>query len=270
MSSTPVSGPTPLNKLLTWSDPVATGKVFGAVITALLLAKINFVPHFFHLLYLGLLGSAAAEYAGRILTGEGFVSKYVGQPKSYAQTFRSSVLPAVANGFDCAEKQIHTVLFAQQIECTLKAAGSSYILYKVTLWFSFYTLVFALVILAFTVPVVYKNNKKQIDAVAAQYTKLAKEKSSEYTACAQKKLSPYVETLAQKTGPVGAFVKSKFPTRTAGSTVSSTHVAGSEPASGVSSGATQFPEVPSANALSITEVVEETEAKEVPKNDAAF
>lgn len=271
----PVPSQTTLCSLVTWKDPATTGKVFGGIIAALILAKVNIFNHVFHLLYLALLAAAAAEYLGRILTGQGFVKKYAGTPNVRADTFRKSVLPAVGDAAEAVEAEFHRVVYAQNIESTLKAAGVSYILYKLTSWFSLYSLIFATVLLTFSAPYVYQSNKKEVDAAVAQYTKLAKDKTLEYTALAQDKVAPHLETLAKKTGPVGSFIQSKLPTRTAGTTVgshaySSTYTPHSgaaatsvdEPAVGVTTGATKFPEVPShvsqTAPQSVTEAVDAT------------
>lgn len=43
--------------LLTWKDPVKTGKVFGSIVAALLVLKtVNLFNLFFRLAYIGLLG----------------------------------------------------------------------------------------------------------------------------------------------------------------------------------------------------------------------
>ncbi|OBA22382.1 hypothetical protein METBIDRAFT_39754 [Metschnikowia bicuspidata var. bicuspidata NRRL YB-4993] len=249
--------------LLTWKDPVATGKVFGAIVAALVLAKVNVVNHVFHLLYLALFAAAGSEYAGRILTGQGFVQKYIGTPQKRAGAFKESVLPAVGNAAEALEAEFHRVVYAQNIESTVKAALVSYMMYKLTSWFSVYALVFATVLLAFSVPYVYQTNKKNVDAAVAQYTKMAKERTAEYTACAKSRIAPRLEALAKKTGPVGAFVQSKLPTRTAGSTVGShAYSAADEPSVGVSTGAAKFPEVPAgvshSSPQSVTEAVEAT------------
>lgn len=229
--------------------------MFGAIVAALLLVKINVVNHLFHLAYLGLLAAAAAEYAGKLATGQGFVTKYAGVPKSHSKVFRESVLPALASFAECLESRLHTVLYAQNIEATLKAAGVSYILFKLTSWFSVYTLLFTAVIAAFTGPFIYQKNQKAIDAAVAQYTKIVKDKSAEYVKCAQTKAAPHVETLIKKSGPVGSFLQSKFPTRTAGSTVGTTPL--EEPTTAFTSGSSQFPKVP-ASTPSVSEVVDES------------
>lgn len=241
------AAPSSAYQLLTWKDPVASGKVLGAIVASLLLLKINVVNHLFHLAYIGLLISAAAEYSGKLATGQGFVTKYLGKPKSQSSVLRESVLPSLANLAETLESRFHQVVYAQDIEATLRTAGVSYILFKLTSWFSLYSLVFASVVLAFSVPVVYQKNKKEIDAAVAHYTKLAKEKAA-----------PVLDAVAKKTGPIGSFIQTKFPTRTAGSTVGTSSV--EEPSTGYTSGASQFPKVPATNP-SVSEVVEDATEK---------
>ncbi|EDK36731.2 hypothetical protein PGUG_00829 [Meyerozyma guilliermondii ATCC 6260] len=189
--------------------------------------------------------AAAAEYAGKLVTGQGFVTKYKPAAKSYAKQFNSEVLPQVARCSEKFEEQIQKVIYAHDIEVTLKAAGLSYVLYKITSWFSLYTLVFAGVVLTFTLPAVYVHNKKEIDAAVTQYTKLAKDKASELSAAAHKKAGPHFDTLVKKTGPLGSFINSKIPVRTAGSTVGTETNGYKEPTSAHTTGASKFPEVPS-------------------------
>lgn len=272
-ASAPGSGPTVqsngLCQLLTWKNPIATGKVFGSIVGVLVLLKINVLSKLFYLAYIVFLVSAAAEYAGKLVTGEGFVTKYKGsKATSYSGFVDDSVLPALSKGYKCLENKVQRIVFAQDIELTLKTAGVAYIASNLTSWFSLYTLVFAFVVLAFTVPPVYVSNKKDIDAAVAHYSKVAKEKSSELTDQAHTAIAPHLDTLVQKTGPVGQFVKSKFPTRTAGSTVGGARGydepivekpfegAGSAAPDHVSTGATSgssFPSVPSSAPKTLSE-----------------
>ncbi|ODV64736.1 hypothetical protein HYPBUDRAFT_115700 [Hyphopichia burtonii NRRL Y-1933] len=283
--SAPVNGESPVTpvtqavsqhspcELLTWKDPVKTGKVFGSIVLALVVfKKVNLFNIFFHLAYIGLLASAAAEYAGKVVTGQGFVTKYKGSTKSYAKYINNDILPHLANFNEEIEGQFQKIVYAHDIETTLKAAGISYVLYKVTSWFSLYTLISIAVVLAFTGPAIYTRNKKEIDAAVAQYTKIAKEKSSEYTQLAQEKAAPHFDALVKKTGPVGAFISSKIPTRTAGSTVGSDKSPSypgieTEPSTATTTGASKFPEVPSVNPESsasgsgLEEIIDEARAK---------
>ncbi|CAK7905987.1 hypothetical protein CAAN1_14S02344 [[Candida] anglica] len=222
--SAPVVTPTSTStcSLLTWKDPVQTAKVFGGIVTTLIVFKfVNLFNLFFHLAYLGLLAAAAAEYAGKLVTGQGFVTKYKPGTKSFAAKFNADVLPSIAKFNTKVEAEVQNIVYAHDIETTLKAGGISYILYKLTSWFSLYTLVFSAVVLTFTVPAAYFHNKKEVDAAIHQYSQCAQAKFSELTKVAHEKAAPHFETLAKKTGPIGTFISSKIPTRTAGSTVGS-------------------------------------------------
>ncbi|CCE73291.1 Piso0_000324 [Millerozyma farinosa CBS 7064] len=245
--------------LLTWKDPVKTGKVFGGLILTLLVFKtVNLFNVFFHLAYLGLLISAAAEYAGRLVTGTGFVTKYKPQTHSHSARFNDEVLPRIASFNEKLEEEVKKILFAHNIETTLKGAALSYILYKVTSYFSLYALITTAVVLTFTLPAVYVKNKKEIDAAVAQYSKIASEKATEFTNTASKQAQPYVDSLVEKSGPLGSFIKKNLPTRTAGSTVGGEKEASTASTSGASktadapstastSGASKFPEVPTSS-----------------------
>lgn len=52
----PVVAQTSLCALLTWQDPIKTGKVFGAIVSTLVIFKsVNLFNVFFHLAYIGLI-----------------------------------------------------------------------------------------------------------------------------------------------------------------------------------------------------------------------
>ncbi|EER35695.1 hypothetical protein CTRG_00434 [Candida tropicalis MYA-3404] len=267
--------------LLTWKNPIKTGKIFGAIIFGLIIFKtVNLFNIFFHLAYIGLLVSAAAEYSGKLITGKGFLSNFKYPNKFSAKKFNDQVLPELARINVHFEESLNRIVYAHDIETTLKAAGLSYVLYKLTSWFSLYVLIFVSVILVFTVPFIYTTYKKEIDAAVSDATKIVKSKTTEYTEKAHKAAGPHIENLIQKTGPVGAFVKSKIPVRTAGSTVgesratsygtdadnkinTSTATQASEPITTAhTTGASQFPDVPTSNlhSSSVQEVADKVAA----------
>lgn len=259
--------------LLTWKDPVQTGKIFGSIIASLIVFKtVNLFNVFFHLAYIGLLLSAAAEYAGRLVTGTGFVTKYGPSTNAFANQFNNEVLPLVAKFNVKLEKEFQSIVYAHDIETTLKAAGLSYILFKITSWFSIFTLFTTSVVLAFTVPAVYLKNRKQIDALVAEYSACAKSRFANVSKLAKEKAAPIVENLIEKSGPLGNFINSKFPTRTAGSTVGPSKATFGTKADEVSSvkvpstastsGASKFPDVPaqSLNSHVIDDAIDQARA----------
>ncbi|RCK59421.1 Reticulon-like protein 1 [Candida viswanathii] len=248
--------------LLTWRNPIKTGKVFGAIVLGLIIFKtVNLFNIFFHLAYIGLLISAAAEYSGKLITGKGFLSNFKYPSHFSAKKFNDQVLPELARINVHLEESLNKIVYAHDIESTLKAAGISYVLYKLTSWFSLYVLIFVSVILAFSVPFVYTTYKKEIDAAVSDVTKTIKARTAEYTEKAHKAAGPHLDNLVEKTGPVGAFIKSKIPVRTAGSTVGDSRATSygtdadknitapsSEPAATAhTTGASQFPDVPTSN-----------------------
>lgn len=237
VKATPLGQTPTLCELLTWKQPLVTARWFGGIVAALVLLKVNVLLHLFYLGFLALLVTAGAEYAGKIVTGKGLVSHYVGTPPRYAGVLEADVLPEVVKAVDCVEQKAHAIIYAHDVELTAKAAGVLYALYHLTLWFSLYTLALALVIAAFTLPPVYVANKREIDAAANHYYRLARAKAHELYELVHAKAAPHLEAAAKKTGPVGAFLQQKWATRTAGSTVGApssveTEVA-TDPATGV-------------------------------------
>ncbi|KAK6198904.1 Reticulon-domain-containing protein [Scheffersomyces amazonensis] len=235
--------------LFGWHDPVLTGKVLASVVSVLVIFKyINLFNVFFHIAYIGLLVSAAAEYVGKLVTGQGFVTKYKPTTKSVAKIFNESILPQIGDLTIYIEEEFNKIAYSHDIETTLKAAGASYILYKVTSWFSLFTLAVVAVVFFFSFPPFYQTYQIEIDQAVAEYTKIIKEKIAEITKLAHEKAAPHIDTLVKKTGPVGSFVQSKFPTRTAGSTVGeskTTFGTAADASSATTSGSSQFPNAPS-------------------------
>lgn len=205
---------------------------------------------------LTVLVSAAVEYAGKFVTGQGFVTKYKPTHASCAKRFNDEVLPLVAKATTKLEEEFQKIVYAHDIETTLKAAGISYVIYKLTSLISFFNLIATAVVLAFTIPGIYLQNKTEIDNIIAELTAQAKaqlsvasKKANEYTANAQEKAAPFVNDLVKKTGPVGSFIQSKFPTRTAGSTVGDSRAStfgtkADAPSTASTTGASKFPDVP--------------------------
>lgn len=250
-----------LCQLFGWQDPLVTAEYLALIVTALLAVKVNLATYFFNLVYLGLLAAAAAEYAGQFLTGEGFVTKYLGAPQPCATCVREFFL-ALADSFECLEREVVSIVYVKDLEKTLKCAGIAFILHKITAYISMYALIWIGVAFIFAVPPLYKAYQNEIDAAFSKYTKVAKAHIQEKVGCAESKLCPLVQQLIEKTGPVGAFLKLKIPTRTAGSTVGHSSIPKtiSEPTTGFTSGSSKFPEVPATEIKSsVTEVEKKRE-----------
>lgn len=242
-----------------WQYPLYTGKYLALIVAVLLAVKINFATYFFNVAYLAFLAAAAGEYSGNLLTGQGFVTKYLGAPQSYADCFRAHALPVIGDAFEALEKTVTSIIYVDSLEKTLKAAGVAYILHKVTAFVSVYTLIWCGVVFMFSFPPFYQTYQDEIDAAVAQYTKVITAQVQQRAACAKSKLCPLVSQLIEKTGPVGAFLQSKIPVRTAGSTVGESEVKTSadESSAAFTSGSSKFPEVPATELKSTVTEVEE-------------
>lgn len=233
--------------LLTWSDPAYTAKVFGSILSVLLIVKYtNFPSWFFYLTSLVLALSATAEYVGRVATGQGFISKIRPAPETAIGDFFASHASILADALRSGELDLQNLFAATDVSTTFKAAGLSYILYYVTYYFGLWTLAFWSTVVTFTLPKVYASNKTQIDAAAAEYTKHAKKFTADLTETVQKKIEPAVASAKSKVQPLLDQVKAKIPVRTAGSTVDETATATTTSSQSAATSTTQVNKPPSA------------------------
>lgn len=143
-----------------------------------------------------------------MVTGQGIVSKYKPKESTWAKKFNHDILPRFAQHLEEFEVELQKIYYAHDIETTLKGAGICYIIYKITSWFSLYTITFVVFILVFTLPTIYLHNKKPIDDAVSKTTLVAKEKASEYSKIAGNKLEPQLKKLAEKSGPAKPYIDS--------------------------------------------------------------
>ena len=201
-----------LTELLTWKNPVYTGKVLGLTLGGLILFKsIDLVRIFFKISYITLLFSAGAEYIGKVFTGQGFVSNfYKNYSTSFAKPINKHLLPLIGELNVAIEHHLNYIVYARNVETTLKFAGISYIFYQLTSVVSLFALTIISIILLFAIPPAYLANKKQVDAFVGKYT-----------ACFKQQVGKGVDQLhdALKQTPVGPYLQKFAPKRTAGSTV---------------------------------------------------
>ncbi|AWU74558.1 uncharacterized protein C5L36_0A11400 [Pichia kudriavzevii] len=210
-------------KLLTWANPKKSATVLGSILGGLLFVKyVNVVSLFFYFSTFALIISALAEYAGRVVTGTGFVTKYkplifskvpsVGETAEY-------YAPHVVTITKKVEAEGKKLITSTDIEKTFRAGVATFLLYKITSIFSLWSLLFASSIISFTAPPVYLANKEVIDANVVKYSNCARARLDEGIKVAGEKLAPYTEKAKNAGGPIFKFIESKLPVRTAGSTV---------------------------------------------------
>ena len=75
------------------------------------LENCQFIQYLFHLAYIGLLISAAAEYSGKLITGKGFLANFKPTGKLYAKRFNDEVLPELANFNVHLEESFNKIVF---------------------------------------------------------------------------------------------------------------------------------------------------------------
>ncbi|QPG75066.1 hypothetical protein FOA43_002406 [Brettanomyces nanus] len=233
--------------LLTWKDPVASAEIFVASTSLLLIYKYtDFVSWTFYLTTLLLSFTALAEYSGKLLTGEGLVTKFKPAQSTSIGDFLQAHASILASAFKDLEIKIQNLFTAVNIETTLKAALASYFLYFLTSLLSVWTILFASTVSAFSVPPIYLANKDTIDSSIKECSELAKEKSANAYKSVKAQAEPTLKKVQHAISPVTDYVKSKIPVRTAGSTVKTT-----------------IDEIPVAKPPKATEVSEEVPAAHV-------
>ncbi|KAH3677636.1 hypothetical protein WICMUC_001739 [Wickerhamomyces mucosus] len=248
------------NPLLTWKDPQLTAKVFGSIFSSLIVLKyVNLLNLFFRLASIVLFISAVAEYAGKLVTGTGFITKF--RP-AYTKDFSSQTsqyLNKVIEKLPSVEENGQKLLYSFNIENTLKASGILYVLFKITSWVSVYNLVLLSTISAFTLPLVYETYQTEINQAVSQGYEVGKAKAEELTKVGYEKAEPILKQLDEKLGPVSKFVKQKYQVRTASSTVSEGQ------STGFTSGSSVSESIPVNTKVSSAETELKSSFPEVPK-----
>lgn len=176
------------------------------------------------------------------------------------------MLKTVQEKLPCFEEQVQKLFYSFNVENTLKFAGITYVLYKITSILSVFTILVSATVLAFTFPKFYRTYEKEIDEAVAKLKAVLKQKSSEYSKIAQEKAAPVLKQVDEKLGPVSKFVKEQYKVRTAGSTVAAENKVSS---SSVESVAESIP-VPQHPAATAESSATTTSATKNPFSEASF
>lgn len=250
------------SNLLTWTDPRKSAITLGSILSALLLIKyVNLTALFFRLSTFVLLGSALAEYAGKVVTGTGFVTQFKPATMNCVGNWAEYYAPHAVTILKKVELQAQQLYTATSVQNTVRAGFASFFLYKLTSAFSLWTIAFVSTILAFTAPPIYLANKELIDANVAKAAKVAQDKVVEYKGCACKKLGPHIEKAKKVADPLFKMIESKLPVRTAGTTVESTKPVVSEKSTATTTSSSVHQTVPAT-----TTVIPSTEEIETDFN----
>ncbi|GME96545.1 unnamed protein product [Ambrosiozyma monospora] len=189
--------------LLTWKNPIESAKVFfGIIITLTLFKYVNVVSLVLYASTLVLAASAFAEFVGRKVTGQGLISKLRPQNTTYlgsfADTYASHFVKFVKN----FELFLQDVIYSRDVETTAKFSALAFIFYKLTSWFSLWSLSVFFTVVLFTIPPLYLGNKTLIDDSAIKYSKLARDQAGIHYGKARTLAAPHLSKLDAKFAPV--------------------------------------------------------------------
>lgn len=154
---------------------------------------------------------AAIEYASKAALGKGIVSSYKPASCSYAECVNKHALPKLAKLHICIEAEVQKLLNVADIKSSLKAAGVSFIAYVLTSRFSLFTLAYALIIFAFSIPFVYTTFKTEIDAIVYQYYSCAKYGACKVCEQIKAIIKPHVDCALKKADPLIKNFKALVP-----------------------------------------------------------
>jgi len=164
--------------LFTWKFPRATGITFGVLLSTIVAFHyVNVLRYVFKGMYLLFAASAVAEFAGKPLGMQGFVSQI--RPRRYATVPRDAIesifaeLHELLNFFVLEFQQL---LFAENLFATIVAFVVSFIGYVAVKYISAWTLLLIGSIIAFTAPPLYLQNQEVIDDQIRQMSEIVNEK----------------------------------------------------------------------------------------------
>ncbi|ODQ54751.1 hypothetical protein SAICODRAFT_205363 [Saitoella complicata NRRL Y-17804] len=194
--------------LCSWNYPTASAFFLALGLSGLVLIKFVNIPKLvFRGAWIVFLISAIIEYAGKIVTGTGFVSTYV-KPRTFLTIPREQLDPV----FDECHALTNSILsefqrlvFAENVAHTLVAFAFSFIFYQLFKIVSLWTLSLLTLIAAFSIPPFYARNKTHIDAQLNRLNAIG----SKYTQQAQQVVGDYSHVAAEKARGVATVVGEK-------------------------------------------------------------
>jgi len=162
------------NDLFTWKFPRASGVVFaGSVSLILAVHYIDVLRYVLKGLYLSFAAVSAAEFAGKTLTGNGFVSQM--RPNRYFAVPRESldsIFAGLHQFINFLVLEFQRILFVENFATTVSAFVASFFGYVLIKYLPLWSLVLTSTVLAFTVPLVYLKNQEVIDQQIAHLSEI--------------------------------------------------------------------------------------------------
>jgi uncharacterized protein YjbJ (UPF0337 family) len=211
------------NDLFTWKFPRASGVVFaGSVSFILAVHYIDLLRYVLKGLYLSFAAVSAAEFAGKTLTGNGFVSQM--RPNKYFAVPRESVdsiFAGLHQFINFLVLEFQRILFVENFATTVSAFVASFFGYVLIKYLPLWSLVLTSTVLVFTVPLVYLKNQEVIDQQIARLSEIinaqlnqAKQVSgkyaNEYTTQAKQAAGQWTGKIQELTGAKKEEVKKPY------------------------------------------------------------
>jgi len=162
------------NDLFTWKFPRASGVVFaGSVFVILASHYINVLRYVLKGLYLSFAAVSVAEFAGKTITGTGFVSQM--RPQKYFAVPRESVESIFAGlhqFLNFLVLEFQRILFVENFATTVTAFVLSFFTYVLIKYLPLWSLALTSTVLAFTVPLAYLKNQEVVDQQLARLSEI--------------------------------------------------------------------------------------------------
>ncbi|CCE62350.1 hypothetical protein TPHA_0C01950 [Tetrapisispora phaffii CBS 4417] len=237
--------------VLTWKNPIETGKLFGASLLAILFIKnVNILTFLSKTLYLVFFTTGSIEFITNLLlgNGNGLVTKYGIQNCPNTVGFIRPYVDEFLKQLPIKQAAMRKLVFAASPKNTLKAGALFWFLHKVFSLISFTNLLIIVDLIAFTLPIVYKSYQTEIDQVVKQIIEILQKNLEVAKKQACEKAKPTLQSLDKKLGPVSKLIKSKLNIDDKKNESESTAASSSAPAAATSG--SEFPSVPASQPIS--------------------
>lgn len=196
----------PVCDLLLWKNPIETGKIFGAILLALLvLRNVNFITFFLRLFYTIFFITGSIEFGTQLFLGQGLITKYGIKDCPNTVGFLKPRIDALLKQLPVKQAKMRGLVFAHSPKNTFKAAGITWLLHKFFSYFSVSTVLILSVISAFTLPIIYNNNRTTIDSALNHGVGVAHKHGKVVGGLVRQKADP----LIKKMGPISSKFTSK-------------------------------------------------------------
>ncbi|CCH57944.1 hypothetical protein TBLA_0A01450 [Henningerozyma blattae CBS 6284] len=197
--SKPHTSDSPVCDLLLWKNPINSGKILGgALVSLLVLKKVNIITFFLRLFYTVFFISGSVEFLTKLFLGQGLVTKYGIKECPNTVGFLKPRIDALLKQLPVKQAKMRGLVFAHSPKNTFKAAGVVWVLHKLFSVLSIWTVLFISVIAAFTLPLIYHIYQVEIDTAVNKGYLHAKKQGKIAGSMAYKKASPVLQKVGSR------------------------------------------------------------------------